>query len=147
MPFDTEPSTTSPETVHATTSPCSDASDTARPAPSTRFGWLGRIIGRARDTRKANRTARAITLLRNARALIADEKDWIQGVYERDGRRCAIGALMAASRKTDRTTRRLANERLLRVAREVGYHSVESMNDSSSHKEVLAMFDAAIALK
>ena len=86
-----------------------------------------------------------LIVLREARALISDEAQWVQGVYERDGRHCAIGAVQAAGRGHWRGVRREAASELLHVARLHGHHSVESMNDSLTHPEVLAMFDTAIA--
>ncbi|MBE7157087.1 MAG: hypothetical protein INR62_01405 [Rhodospirillales bacterium] len=91
----------------------------------------------------------AMRLLRVARTLITEESAWTKGAYSMpDGRRCAIGALRAA---TDWRPRRQmekwrAHRCLLDVAQASGYPSVERMNDQVSHADMLAAFDAAIAL-
>ena len=92
----------------------------------------------------------AVGLLREARALIEDERDWVSGAYRTpDGRHCAVGALRAAARgpwsQYERETRRNAHGLLLAVARGRGFDRVERMNDKSTHAQVLAAFDAAIA--
>ncbi len=99
---------------------------------------------RLRDVSGRHHPGATVTLLSEARALIADESRWMQGAYVRDGRRCAMGALQAVGRSAGRGVRRDAAGALLQVAGLHGHHSVESMNDSVSHAEVLAMFDAAI---
>jgi len=116
----------------------------AAPSWSLRGMWTS---FRDRVRRVSGRTQPGATLivLREARALISDEAQWVQGVYERDGRHCAIGAVQAVGRGHWRGVRREAASELLHVARLHGHHSVESMNDSLTHAEVLAMFDTAIA--
>ena len=116
------------------------------PAPTWSLGiaWRG-LLGRLREVSDHPSHGATGSVLREARALISDEALWVQGVYERDGRRCAMGALQAAGRTYWRTARRDAATALEQVARLNGHHSVESMNDSVTHAEVLAMFDAAIA--
>jgi hypothetical protein len=99
---------------------------------------------RLRDTSGRSQPALTAGLLREARDLIADEAHWMQGAYERGGRRCAIGAVQAAGRSYGRNVRRDAAGALLSVANLHGHHSVESMNDSLTHAEVLAAFGAAI---
>ena len=106
--------------------------------PSTLFQHMRRAFKEAREDR-------ATTLLRETRALIANKHDWLQGIYERDGRHCAMGALQTVGRAHPRGVRRTALARLLAYADAEGYHSVESLNDSVEHAAVLAMFDAAIA--
>jgi hypothetical protein len=111
--------------------------------------WLPRslwrsLLGRLRDVSDHHQHGATVAVLRDARAMISDEAQWVQGIYERDGRRCAMGALQAAGRGYWRAVRRDAAGALEQVARLNGHHSVESMNDSVSHTEVLAMFDAAI---
>ena len=89
----------------------------------------------------------AARLLRAARALIAEEDRWVQGRYETlRGRRCAMGALQAAARAL-RDTRGFETARdLLRTEALIrGYSHVEKMNDRSTHAQVLAAFDGAIA--
>ena len=91
----------------------------------------------------------AVTLqvLTIGRALIEDRKDWVQRRYEtRDGRRCAVGALRAASRMLNiRGPQTGANTILLSVAMGRGFSDIESMNDNSSHRQVVSAFDEAIA--
>ena len=80
------------------------------------------------------------------RALIADRKDWVQRRYEtRDGRRCAVGALRGAARLLNlHGQQTAANALLLAVAMDRGFNDIESMNDNSSHTQVLSAFDEAI---
>jgi hypothetical protein len=87
-----------------------------------------------------------VQLLTIARALIADEENWVQGRYETiDGRRCAVGALRVASRLMGvRTPPREANNLLLSVANGRGFNDIEKMNDRSTHMQVLSAFDEAI---
>lgn len=87
-----------------------------------------------------------VQLLTIARALIADEENWVQGRYETiDGRRCAVGALRVASRLMGvRTPPRDATGMLLSVANGRGFNDIEKMNDRSTHGQVLSAFDEAI---
>lgn len=87
-----------------------------------------------------------VQLLTIARALIADEENWVQGRYETiDGRRCAVGALRVASRLMGvRTPPREATGMLLSVANGRGFNDIEKMNDRSTHAQVLSAFDEAI---
>src|SRR3984957_9815085 len=89
-------------------------------------------------------TAKVLTI---GRALIEDRKDWVQRRYEtRDGRRCAVGALRGASRLLNmHGPQSGANTILLAVAMSRGFNDIESMNDNSSHRQVLSAFDEAIA--
>ena len=91
----------------------------------------------------------AVTLqvLTIGRALIEDRKDWVQRRYEtRDGRRCAVGALRGAARLMNlHGPQTGANTVLLSVAMSRGFNDIESMNDNSSHRQVLSAFDEAIA--
>jgi hypothetical protein len=91
----------------------------------------------------------AVTLqvLTVGRALIEDRKDWVQRRYEtRDGRRCAVGALRGAARLMNlHGPQTGANTVLLSVAMSRGFNDIESMNDNSSHRQVLSAFDEAIA--
>ncbi len=89
----------------------------------------------------------AVHLLRAARALIELEDRWVQGRYETvRGRRCAMGALQAAARVL-RDPRAFEEAKDLLRAEAVlrGYSHVEKMNDRSSHLQVLAAFNSAIA--
>ncbi len=88
-----------------------------------------------------------VQLLTIARALIAEEENWVQGRYETiDGRRCAVGALRVASRLMGvRTPPRDATGMLLTVANGRGFNDIEKMNDRSTHGQVLTAFDEAIS--
>jgi len=87
-----------------------------------------------------------VQVLEIGRALIEDRKDWVQRRYEtRDGRRCAVGALRGASRLLNlHGPQTGANTMLLSVAMSRGFNDVESMNDNSSHRQVISAFDEAI---
>jgi hypothetical protein len=87
-------------------------------------------------------------LLRDARDLIADPRNWTQRIYRSfRGRRCAVGALRAvASRLDDPSLAWSAHGLLIKIARSRGFTNVEAMNDRSSHGAVLRAFDEAIAL-
>jgi hypothetical protein len=90
----------------------------------------------------------AARLLAAARALIENEQNWVQGAYYTpDRKRCAVGALRAATQADwhGSGTKMEAHALLLAVASERGFDKVETMNDNSTHAEVLAAFDAAIA--
>jgi hypothetical protein len=91
----------------------------------------------------------AVTLqvLTVGRALIEDRKDWVQRRYEtRDGRRCAVGALRGAARLMNlHGPQTGANTILLSVAMGRGFNDIESMNDNSSHRQVISAFDEAIS--
>jgi hypothetical protein len=93
-------------------------------------------------------TSSAVQLLRAARALIADEGSWTKGCYRSfTGRYCAVGALRAvAAFPGGRDAYREAHSILCNVAAWRGFPSVEKMNDASSHRQVLASFDEAIAI-
>ncbi|HVY15300.1 MAG TPA: hypothetical protein VHB27_08735 [Rhodopila sp.] len=88
-----------------------------------------------------------LQVLMIGRALIEDRKDWVQRRYEtRDGRRCAVGALRGAARLMNlQGPQTGANAMLLAVAMSRGFNDIESMNDNSSHRQVLSAFDEAIA--
>lgn len=88
-----------------------------------------------------------VQTLKVGRALIEDRKDWVQRRYEtRDGRRCAVGAMRGAARLLNtRGPQSGAMSMLLTVATSRGFNDIESMNDNSSHKQVLSAFDEAIA--
>lgn len=91
----------------------------------------------------------AVTLqvLTIGRALVEDRKDWVQRRYEtRDGRRCAVGALRGAARLMNlHGPQSGANTILLSVAMSRGFNDIESMNDNSSHRQVVSAFDEAIS--
>jgi hypothetical protein len=88
-----------------------------------------------------------IQLLETARRMIEDPLKWGQGSYfDLGGRHCAVGALRAAARELNATSKlRRAHAFLLEVAWRRGFTNIEGMNDRSTHSEVLAAFDEAIA--
>jgi hypothetical protein len=89
----------------------------------------------------------AVHLLRAARALIALEDRWVQGRYKTArGRRCAVGALQAATALiADPRAFRQAKDLLREEALRRGYSHIETMNDETSHAVVMTAFDSAIA--
>lgn len=91
--------------------------------------------------------ALTLQILTIGKALIEDRKDWVQRRYEtRDGRRCAVGALRGAARMMNlHGPQTGANTILLSVAMSRGFNDIESMNDNSSHRQVLSAFDEAIS--
>jgi hypothetical protein len=88
-----------------------------------------------------------VRLLNEARRLIENPDQWGQGHYRTvEGRRCAIRALCDASAMLDsKPAGNVAGDLLDAVARRHGYITTESMNDQSTHEEVLAAFDEAIS--
>src|SRR5271163_287044 len=110
------------------------------------------------------RELKPITILRRARALIADPKTWIKGAFKRRkaGRDCycAQGAIAAASGVRIRTSATLQDgplplgyyeaQSLLRKICSSGNwgNSIAQFNDSkaTTHDVMLAAFDRAIAL-
>ena len=89
--------------------------------------------------------SRVVALLEQARAMIKDERNWVQGHYVMGDRHCAMGALKAAGNHYSRRVRLAANALLTTVARENGFSSVEQMNDTVTHDEVLArLFEPAL---
>jgi hypothetical protein len=88
----------------------------------------------------------ALQLLTMARALIAERRNWAQGRYETiGGRRCAVGAVCVAAEILGGSAGDDACEHLLSVALDRGFGAVETMNDRSTHQEILWAFDEAIA--
>ncbi len=119
-----------------------------------KLAWLWHLFPGGRGVQsllpdQADQTTeiRAAHLLRAARALIEFEETWTRGAYHTaDGKRCAVGALRAAAQgRYGRGAGAEAHAFLLAVARWRGCDSVEKMNDKSTHAQVLAAFDAAIA--
>lgn len=94
----------------------------------------------------AERGLAVVDLLRDAKDMIADPKDWTRRTYRSfGGQRCAVGALRAASKRLDDPTIAWsAHSLLIDVARSRGFTNVETMNDRSSHAAVMAAFDQAI---
>ena len=85
-------------------------------------------------------------LLRDAKGMIADPKNWTRRTYRSfGGQRCAVGALRAAAKRLDDPAIAWsAHALLINVARSRGFTNVETMNDRSSHAAVMAAFDQAI---
>ena len=78
--------------------------------------------------------------------MIEDERDWAQRAYKTaSGKHCAMGALREAAWKFGPSVLCLAHLWLLRAAKAHGFHKVERMNDCSTHADVVAAFDEAIA--
>jgi len=94
----------------------------------------------------AERGLAVADLLRDAREMIADPKDWTRRTYRSfGGQRCAVGALRAAAKRlNDPSIAWSAHALLIDVARSRGFTNVETMNDRSSHAAVMAAFDQAI---
>lgn len=93
-------------------------------------------------------TEEAIAILLLARKLLRDPAHWAQGTYRtNDHRYCAIGAMRAVTGGRFGRNGDILATRLLRiVAWHQGYSCVEEMNDLSTHQQVLAAFDRAVAL-
>lgn len=86
-----------------------------------------------------------VRALELGRTLIEDRANWVQKRYEtRDGRRCAVGALRAAARVLRVRDGQPGHIYLLNVAMNRGFNDVESMNDNSSHRQVVSAFDEAL---
>jgi hypothetical protein len=94
----------------------------------------------------AERDLAVADLLRDAKDMIADPKDWTRRTYRSfGGQRCAVGALRAAAKRLDDPSLAWsAHALLIDVARSRGFTNVETMNDRSSHVAVMAAFDQAI---
>lgn len=100
-----------------------------------------------------------VQILKDARALISDEKNWTRDAYAFDERGeeqgcpnqhsvcfCSVGALARAARVTPGEIERSeVVKAILAVGNfeEVGY--LVEFNDSRTHAEVLTLFDRAIA--
>lgn len=107
-----------------------------------------------------NRAADTIKILREARNIIADKKNWTKGAFARDanGRKvpetssyatcfCSIGAVRKA-RETLKIKYDMGGVPYIELNKtidpEYKHLSVATFNDSHSHHEVLWMFDATI---
>lgn len=84
-------------------------------------------------------TASPREVLIAARKLIEKEENWCQGAWNRYGRHCAHGAILAATDDGD----------LMEAATDAFEGAagwpILGFNDRSTHAEVLAAFDKAIA--
>lgn len=146
MPFDAS------ESGNSTSMPSSQVA--SRPPPSLRKckqRWFSLNLPRGLVPRLRARAAfngEVVILLAEARALIEDESNWVKGCYATADRRyCAVGAVTAAARgRFGWHVSRRAQRLLRQQAGFAGYPSMESMNDSSTHRRILAVFDAAISM-
>jgi hypothetical protein len=95
-----------------------------------------------------DRITRAIKELKAARDILTPKEVWIKGAYENGVQVCAIGALRRARRGIE-FTNNCAHEYLMKAVRKVAPNTaaVEAYNDrrSTKHKDILALFDSAIA--
>jgi hypothetical protein len=117
--------------------------------------WIRGRLWRVRQARggaiaryPGDHGAAVIQLLTDAKALIEAPENWVQEVYRWfRGRRCAVAALGAAAKHVDDFgVVWSAHALLLKIADARRFSSVESMNDHSSHADVLRAFDEAIAM-
>jgi hypothetical protein len=110
------------------------------------FAW-GRETDRTFESMPAQRALATLRVLNDAKDLIAAPEHWVQRQYEAPGDRyCAVGAVrLAGYRLHDSAALSAAHELLLTIARERGFRSVQRMNDRSTHDEVMAAFDEAMA--
>ncbi len=117
------------------------------------LAWIwphGRIArGLANRSLQSSMEAAAVPeLLCAARALISSEETWVQGrLRTRNEKFCAMGAILHVSAvgRGQRFTKP-AVAHLLAVAKQRGFPTIERMNNSSTHADVLAAFDEAIRL-
>lgn len=99
-----------------------------------------------------------VQILKDARALIADEKNWTRGTYSRDQYGecvepsskeaacfCSLGALAKASNAVELEETLDGEAVLVSLVYEEGFVDVASFNDSHSHAQGLNLFDRAIA--
>src|SRR5581483_7133830 len=94
-------------------------------------------------------------VLRKAKALIETPEKWCKGFMVRDGRYCALGALLTANEKPVTNTEidwcnakvACGYKELDQVMPpEVDTVGVFEYNDGHNHSDVMARFDEAIAL-
>jgi hypothetical protein len=95
-------------------------------------------------------TRQAHGILVKARELLSDENHWIKGTVTDGGKRfCAVGAVQYVGRYMNYEVSMLL-EHLLRDAMPKGYPAshIPTFNDDphTTHADVLAMFDRAIAV-
>jgi len=114
-------------------------------APASSDSVWRAFLRRVQDTVGRSQPGATVALLNDARDMLASERLWIQGRYVMGNRRCAMGALQDAGRQYRRRVRLEAAAVLTNVARSHGFSSVEQMNDTVTHGEVLAAFDLAVA--
>jgi hypothetical protein len=123
-------------------------------SPSPEPGVAARIAAAVRDLLRPSPPGpqpvdlAVLRVLEEARGLIEQRQDWVQGRYETvAGERCAVGAVRIAAELLDyREAETGAQGLLARIATARGFTSIEAMNDRSPHGHVLAAFDEAIAV-
>lgn len=90
-------------------------------------------------------TTSVVQILTDARAKLEDPKNWTKGRFFGQDGYCALGAVVLVTPSVQACALRSEVIRALRAA--VGVESVIDFNDAetTSHADVLAMFDKAIA--
>jgi hypothetical protein len=145
MPFD------GAEFLNGSSSICRRSSATTEKAWFRRlqaiFESKGKGVESFRETHQEENAPATLRLLGEARQLIAARQHWTRGIYRTlSGKYCAVGALQAAGQILhDAAAQKAAHELLKAVARNRGFPTAETMNDRSTHEQVLAAFDEAIA--
>jgi hypothetical protein len=125
-------------------------------SPAAKAPWHRRWRSLFTSKGPASKTAEAtpeggnlavLRVLKEAKRLIEVPQHWTRGTYESlRGRYCAVGALQVIGRRLgDPAAQHAAHNILLSVAHRRGFRSVEKMNDRSTHEQVLAAFDEAMA--
>lgn len=111
--------------------------------PESRIGTADPRVANAMG--RAHRAKSDAEVLREAKALIAHPNRWSKQSYFRRGRMCATGALgMVLSGVPGGGAVGTPAYRLL--AKASGVPMVNAYNDTHTHREVMVMFDRAIAL-
>jgi hypothetical protein len=98
-------------------------------------------------------------VVKQARALIEDERRWCRSVLARDGsglsvcptgreaeRRCALGALIAAAYQITNDHDRARDIAIRALRPWYGTATLVNVNDLRGHDAVLALFDEVIAM-
>src|SRR4051794_6712739 len=104
--------------------------------------------------RKQLRVSTVVEVLKQARGLIEDPRNWVQGnfaVAEGDApvppshwaasRWCALGAI---KKFADSELRIIASARIQQSAQDLYGEHIEQVNDDLGHAEVMRVFDLAI---
>lgn len=87
-----------------------------------------------------------LAVLRRARCEVAKPRAWCQGTYSSDGgARCAAGWLMYLGHWRSAKATALLVRGLPRDDNEAPWTQVYNYNDTHTQKEVVALFDRAIA--
>jgi hypothetical protein len=99
-----------------------------------------RIVVAFRSTFGAD--AKTLRVLRRAKTLIENPDNWLQDKLREGNRRCALGALIDATKNMMSLC--AAQNEILYVCATRGFVAIEHMNDCGTHTEVVSAFDAAI---